>query len=44
MTTFRSGRLEAILGGRVDELTVDALDQLVAEHVAEDFDLEFKAP
>src|SRR6185312_4475380 len=42
MTTFRSGRLEAILGGRVDELTVDALDQLVAEHVAEDFDLEFK--
>jgi hypothetical protein len=42
VTSYRSTRIEQILGGRVDSLTFDDLRNLVNAGVREQFDLEFK--
>jgi hypothetical protein len=43
MVTFRSRRLEALLGGRLDSVTYAQVRSLVDTHAAEADDLDFKA-
>lgn len=43
MTTLRSRRLEALLGGLIDAVDAAAIQSLVATGVDEAFDLDFKA-